>query len=396
MELLPKLEAQDRLLRVQSRMQAEGTDAILILQNTDLYYFSGTIQTGLLCLPASGDPLYLVQKSLARARMESPLERLLPLPGLKKAPEILAAEGFPNLRKIGLELDVLPAQLYLRLTAAFPAAEFVDASDWIRRVRMIKSKFEVGQMRHAAEMLRLAFGEIPGWMHAGVTELELSARLEGLLRRLGHQGMTRMRGFNYELTYGTISMGSNACHPTFFPGPVGFTGLYAAVPNGGSRRRLSPGDTMMADIVGGFGGYIADKTRTFSLGEPPANMEEAHDFAVQLIREIESMLKPGTSCERLWEYSLDRVKGTPYAEGYMGLGDSRVRFLGHGVGLELDELPVLARGFDLPLEAGMTIAVEPKIFFPGAGGVGLENTYLITESGFEQLTLFPEKIIRAG
>jgi Xaa-Pro aminopeptidase len=77
----------------------------------------------------------------------------------------------------------------------------------------------------------------------------------------------------------------------------------------------------------------------------------------------------------------------------MGIGDSQVRFVGHGVGLELDELPVLATGFDIPLEPGMTIAIEPKFFFPERGGVGIENTYLVTETGFENLTVFPEEIV---
>jgi Xaa-Pro aminopeptidase len=376
-------------------MRESGLDALFILQNTDLYYFSGTIQVGLLCIPAEGEPIYLVQKSLSRARQESPLERLVGIRSLRKAPEILATEGIHDLRKVGLEMDVIPAGHYLRLKEIFTAAEFVDFSEDIRRLRMVKSAHEVAQIRRAAEMLNLAFKEIPGWMRPGATELEISANLESLLRRLGHQGLVRMRGFNYEISYGTVSIGSNACQPTFFPGPVGFMGLYPAVPNGGSNFRLKPGDTLMADIVGGYGGYIADKTRTFSMGEPPTDMEAAHTLILEMLEEIEDMLKPGMSCERLWDYSLERVKDSPCAVGYMGLGDSQVRFLGHGVGLELDELPVLAKDSAIVLEPGMTLAVEPKIFFPGRGGVGVENTYLITESGCENLTPFPEKIIRA-
>ena len=121
-------------------------------------------------------------------------------------------------------------------------------------------------------------------------------------------------------------------------------------------------------------------------------MAEAHRFALDLNHEIELMLKPGALSSGIYQYALELVKSSPYANGFMGLGDSQVRFVGHGVGLELDELPVLAGGFDIPLEPGMTIAIEPKIFFPERGGVGIENTYLVTESGFENLTLFPEEI----
>jgi Xaa-Pro aminopeptidase len=149
----------------------------------------------------------------------------------------------------------------------------------------------------------------------------------------------------------------------------------------------------MADIVGGYGGYIADKTRIFVLGEPEREMADAHRFVLDLNREIESMLKPGILCSSIYQRALERVKDSPYASGFMGAADSQVRFVGHGVGLELDELPVLAGGFDIPLEPGMTIAIEPKLIFPERGGVGIENTYRVTESGFEKLTIFPEEII---
>jgi Xaa-Pro dipeptidase len=396
MDLLPKSEAVNRLRQMQSWMQNFSVDAVYVLQNADQYYFSGTVQVGLLCLPAAGDPIHLVQKSAARARIESPWERILPMPNLRKAPDILTGEGFRKPRRLGLEMDVLPASYYLRFQGLFPDVEFVDASEAIRQTRMIKSPYEVNQMRNAARMLERAFEEIPSWAHSGATELEISARLEGFLRLLGHQGITRMRGFNYEIGYGAVSSGPSASYPTCFPGPVGFIGLYPAILNGGSLRRLEQGDSLMVDVCGGYGGYIADKTRTFGVGDLDKDMRWAHEFLLRMNDEIEAMLKPGTSCASIYRYTLEHVGDSPYAATFMGVGDSKVRFVGHGVGLELDELPVLASGSDLPLEPGMTIAIEPKIFFPDHGGVGLENTYLITETGFENLTTYREEIIPLG
>ncbi len=222
MERVPRSEVEGRLRRIQAWMQATSVDAVLILQNADLFYFSGTVQVGLLCLPASGDPLYLVQKSLSRARMESPWEQLVPINSLKQAPDLLEGEGLGRLGRVGLELDVLPASYYLRFRSLLPKVDLVDASDAIRGVRMIKSAFEVREIREAAAMLERAFNEIPGWMRPGVSEIELHARLEGFLRLQGHQGLTRMRGFNNEIAYGTLSSGPSACYPTLFPGPVGF------------------------------------------------------------------------------------------------------------------------------------------------------------------------------
>jgi Xaa-Pro aminopeptidase len=395
MDLLPRSEAEHRVSRLQARMSETSLDAVFVYQNADLFYFSGTVQAGLFCLPPSGEPLYLVQKSVTRARNESPWARVIGMPNPKKAPDLLAAEGMTALGRVGLELDVLPANHLFRLQRLFPATEFVDVSDAIRTIRMIKSPYEVAQIRRAAKMLAQAFEKIPGWLRPGIREIELASRLEGFLRKQRHQGLVRMRSFNGEMGYGALSGGPSASYPTCFAGPVGFVGLYPAIPNGAGERPLASGDTLMADIVGGYGGYIADKTRTFGLPPIAPDFGKAHGFVLDLMADIEASLKPGVICEDIYSRCLARIEKSPYGEGFMGLGDSRVRFLGHGVGLELDELPVLAPGFTMALEPGMTIAVEPKIFFPGRGGVGIENTYLITESGCENLTDYPEEILTA-
>ncbi len=148
----------------------------------------------------------------------------------------------------------------------------------------------------------------------------------------------------------------------------------------------------MADLSGGYAGYISDQTRTYAIGELDADLRRAHDFVLELMRGIESMLKPGTPCSEIYKWAVRETEGGPYEDGFMGCGDNHVRFIGHGTGLELDELPVLTSKFDVPLQAGMTMSIEPKIFFTGRGGVGIENHYLITDAGFEKLSLFPEEI----
>ncbi len=393
MDLLPKSEPAHRVRQIQSWMQQNSVDAVFILQNTDLYYFSGTAQSGLLCLPSVGAPVYLVSKSLTRARQESAWERIIPISKLEDAPDILAAEGIRRLGKVGLEIDVLPTAYYLKICRLFPDAEFVDASKAIRMIRMIKSLYEVGQIRKASQMIVRAWQELPSWIRLGATELEVLAQMERFLRLQGHQGIQRTRGFNYEVGYGAFSAGPNACFPTSFPGSTGFMGLYPAISNTGSTRRLARGEPLLVDISGGYGGYLADAARTFVLGELAADMREAHKVLLRLNGEIESMLKPGTECRQICDFAFDSIKGSPYADNFMGAGDNRLRYVGHGVGLELDELPVLSSGSDLKLEPGMTLAIEPKIFFPERGGVGIENMYQITETGCEKLTSFREEII---
>jgi Xaa-Pro dipeptidase len=393
MHLLPAGEAQTRVRRMQRHLQESDTDAVFILQNADLYYFSGTIQSGLLCLPSHGEPLYLVNKSLARAREESAWKRLIPFSRLEDAPDILKAEGAGHFKKVGLELDVLPASHYLQILKSFPGVDFVDSAKTIRTVRMIKSPHEIEQIREAAQMLMRAWQQLPAWIVPGATELEVLAQMEQYLRLQGHQGIQRTRGFNYEVGYGAFSAGANACFPTSFPGSTGFRGLYPAISNTGSQRRLVRGEPLLVDICGGYGGYLADASRTYAIGELPSDMREAHERILQLNREIESLLEPGTECRKICDHAFDRMKDTPYAACFMGAGDNHMRYVGHGVGLELDEWPVLSSRNNSVLEAGMILAIEPKIFFPDRGGVGIENMYAITDTGFEKLTPFREDII---
>ncbi len=393
MDLLPSSEAKNRLRQMQAWMQETCVDAVFILQNADLYYFSGTIQRGLLCLPSHGQPVYLVNKSLSRARSEAAWDAVVAMPKLEDSRNILEAEGMGRLRRVGLEIDVLPAALYFRFARMFPEAQFVDASGAIRKIRMIKSSYEAGQIKNAAQMILEAWRQLPNWIRPGSTELEALAHMEHYLRLHGHQGIQRMRGFNYEVSYGAFSAGANACFPTSFPGSTGFLGLYPAISNTGSERSLMPGEPLLVDICGGYGGYLADAARTFALGGLAPDLLKAHEQVLALNREIESMLKPGVACNAICEHAFHYIEGVDCPGSFMGAGDNYLRYVGHGVGLELDELPVLAPGTDMKLEPGMTLAMEPKIFFPERGGVGIENMYLITESGFEKLTPYREEII---
>jgi Xaa-Pro aminopeptidase len=378
---------------MQRWMQPLSIDAVFVFQNADLYYFSGTIQSGVLCIPCEGNPVYLVKKSLARAKQECSWDCIIPFARMEEFPGILRDEAIKPLKRVGLEMDVLPAAYYLKIARLFPGVDFIDASGAIRAIRMTKSPYEIDQIKSAARMLLRAWEQLPGWIRPGATELEVLAQTEQFLRLQGHQGIQRMRGFNYEVGYGAFSAGASACVPTSFPGSTGFMGLYPAISNTGSERRLASGEPLLVDICGGYGGYLADAARTYVIGNLASDMLEAHAWVLELNDEIEAMLKPGVECSKICDHAFAKAEGTAYAETFMGSGDNHMRYLGHGVGLELDELPVLASGSSAKLESGMTLAIEPKIFFPDRGGVGIENMYRITDTGFEKLTQFREGII---
>jgi Xaa-Pro aminopeptidase len=387
MNYISRSELERRWTRVRRLMKC---DALVILQKADLYYLAGTTQDALLWFPAEGEPVLAVRKSFERAKVESAVERIVPMKSYRELPEIVPNPG----QTLGFELDVVPVSTYEQVVKnfSFAGSKPIDASMTLREARAVKTPYEINCIREAARQLDKAFLDIPAQLREGVAEFEVGARIEYVMRMAGHQGLSRVRRFNMEMHYGAVSFGDSAAYPHSFDGPVGVRGLYAAVPVMGGEKRLERGQPVVVDIVGGYDGYIADGTRIYSLGPLPAAIADAHRFVLELNAWIEGKLRVGNIPSAIYAEIQERVAKSPYAANFMGAGENQVRFVAHGVGLELDEFPVIAPKLDAPIEPGVVFAVEPKVFFPGVGGVGIENTYVITESGCERLTHCPQDV----
>jgi Xaa-Pro aminopeptidase len=291
-------------------------------------------------------------------------------------------------------MDVLPTKEFLRMQQRMSGAKLEDVSTLIRRARQTKSPFEQECMRQAARLHAEVFAEIPGLIRASRTELELSARIEYALRCREHQGLVRLRRWNQDLYYGPVVSGTSACYPTPFDGPVGAQGLYPALPQGAGRKELERGEPILVDLVFGYNGYFVDKARTFAVGSLSEESIDAYELCRNIQEEVVSMLKPGKPCSALYRQVVESFENrSPLWPHFMGCNDNKVAFLGHGVGLELDEWPLLTAGFEEILRPGMTLAIEPKFFPPGMGGIGLENTYLVTDEGAEKITDFPDDLV---
>jgi Xaa-Pro aminopeptidase len=392
-------ESDDRIARLQQGMNASGLDGCLITQNVGIYYLTGSMQTGYLFVPAAGAATYYVKRSLTRAQEESHV-RVAELGSLRSFGSQLR-EDYPMLFEggavsgrpsIGADLDVMPAQLYLRFVQAIPQAQWRDASALLRRTRSVKSEYEIGRIEAAARAAAKALDEGLRSLREGMTELELMAVIERTMRESGHIGLMRMRGYNQELVTGMVAAGDAAALPTYFDGPAGGSGLTPAFPQSSSFRPIRRGEPILLDIGCCIDGYVIDQTRTAVLGRLPDELERAYETAVAILRQTEASLKPGAVPEHLYAQALAMAEDAGLSDHFMGFGRDQVKFLGHGIGLEIDEWPVLARGFADPLVPGMVLAVEPKFTFPGAGVVGIENTYLVTENGCRTLTQSPERL----
>jgi Xaa-Pro aminopeptidase len=389
----PAAEIERRIGRLREGLVRAGLDAAVIVQHADLAYFSGTNQQAHLVVPARGEPRLLVRRVLERAQRESAVERIEPLRSLSQLAGALAEMGLGAGATVGFELDVLPAQAYLAYGRRLPGLEPADCSDVVRAVRAVKSAWDIEQMRAACEQVRRGAEAVPALIGAGVSEADVQLEVERVMRKAGHQGQLRFRGFNQEMHYGQILGGPSGAVAGYSDSPLCGPGPNAAVGKGPGGHVLAPGDIVIADLVGGHEGWLSDQTRTFAVGTPPADMAAAYDTAVAILRAVEERLAPGAAPSALFALSEEMAAAAGLGEHFMGAGAERVRFLGHGVGMEIDELPILAPGFDEPLVEGNVVAIEPKFVFPGRGAVGIENMYALTADGHETLTTAPEELI---
>ena len=387
---LPELSA--RIGQLQRHLMASGRDGALIVQKTDLFYFSGTSQQGWLYVPAQGKPVLMIFKECERAFAESSLEEKVSLAGLKKIPEVLADYGYPSPLVLGMELDVLPVNLYFQYLGVFKNSRIVDISHEIRLIRAVKSAYEIKKMRAAATLADKVAARVPDLLAVGKTEVALAGEVESYARSLGHQGIVRMRMWGSELFYGHILSGDAGAVPSYLASPTGGTGVSGAVGQGAGFRKIGRGEPVLVDYVFAMDGYLADHARIFSIGSLPEKLQRAHGAMLAIQEEMKGLLKAGAVAGEMYELMVTLAARHGYQDNFMGAGERRIRFTGHGVGLELDEYPFIAKGQQLTLQAGMVIALEPKTIFPGSGVVGIENTHLITADGLEPLTVFPDQI----
>jgi Xaa-Pro aminopeptidase len=273
-----------------------------------------------------------------------------------------------------------------------PEAELVDVSNPLRQIRALKTPFELERMQQAAAFSDRLAAYSAEQIRAGMTELALAGRIEAHARKLGHQGIVRMRMWNAELFYGHLMAGAAAAVPSFLASPTGGIGASAAVSQGASARRLRPNEPILLDYVFVHEGYINDQARIFSIGALADDLMAAHEAMLKVQAAVSRAAKPGTVTGELYKLALDTAIDLGYGDHFMGADPRRIRFVGHGVGLELDEYPFLAQGQTMTLAQNMTIALEPKLIFPGRGVVGIENTHAVTPDGLRPFGRYPEQI----
>jgi Xaa-Pro dipeptidase len=391
----PFKEIEGRISRLKTAMEDHDIEAILVVQKMDLYYLSGTTQDSILFIPLEARPLLLVKRELGRAEIESPIEDVVGLTSVRELPALIQGRCGRLPHSLGLELDVLPVRDYVRYQDLFKGSRLADASPLIRDLRRIKSPFEIELMRAAGEIGRKTFQQGREILKQGMTEIEFGGQLETVAKGYGHEGLLRVRSLTYEAYAWHVLSGPTGGIVSQSDSPMGGLGLSPAFPVGASLREMRANEPILVDFGTCYHGYQADETRMFSIGTMSTKFIDAYQACREIHDEVLKEVRPGADCEALFLKTLGLAERLGYGESYLGPPGLQTRFVGHGIGLELNEPPFLAKGHSYPLEQGMTFAVEPKIVFPGEGAVGIENTVLVTRDGYEILTPLEMDILEA-
>lgn len=376
-----------RIQKIRNNMLHGEKSALLIGANTNLYYSTGRFFRGYVYVPFTGEPVWFIIKP--RIYEEEINVRFIRKP--EEIPALLLEMAYPLPEIIGLEeMDLSYADI-IRLKALFPEARLSDASLVLKKARMIKTEWEISEMKADGVHQTNVYSKIGECYHKGMSDLDLQIEIEKKLRLEGSLGVSRVAGNLMEINMGSVISGENADNPGPYEFTMGGSGVDPSLPVGADNSEILEGTTVMIDMNGAFNGYQTDMTRVWALGEIPSLAKKAHECSIEILRFLEKITVPGLPVKDMYQESLKIVNKYGLADFFMG-HKSQVGFIGHGVGIELNEIPAITPKSKEMIRENMTLAIEPKFVIPHVGAVGVENTYVVRKQGLENITSFPESI----
>lgn len=380
-------DLQTRRKLLQHEMQKSGVDACILTTGVNVFYVAGCIYNGYFYLPVVGEAFHFLKRTT-----EAVLENAVFIRKPEQIAEELEKRGLPLPRKVLLEVDVLSFTECNRLISSLQIAETANASTLLRQLRSVKTEFEISQIRKCAQKHIEVYQQIPRLYKKGMTDFELQFEIEHLMRQQGSQGIFRSYGANMDIYMGSLLVGENAETPSPFDFALGGKGGSPMLPLGACGETIREGNAIMVDMAGNYGAWMTDMTRVFSVGKLSDLAYKAHDVSIEIHETMKLHTKQGTPCADLYNMAVDLVNKNGLEAYFMGT-KLQAKFVGHGVGLEINEPPVLTPRSKEVFVSNTVFAFEPKFVIPHVGAVGIENTYLVHDKNVENLTVLDESII---
>lgn len=379
-------EISSRIKRLFDEMNTSGNDwdAVFLVSKINQYYLTGTMQDGIFVLKKDGSYAYFARTSFERAKIECLIDNVYPMVSYKDVVNVIGKD----IQNIFIETEIATYGMIERLKKYFDLSSIKSIDKIMLKIRSVKSRYELSCMFESGRQHKYFFESIvPGLLKEGMNEAELTAEMYEKMVKLGYHGVSRFSMFQIETVVGQMGFGANSLYPTCFDGPGGMKGMHPAVPIIGDRERLlKKGDLVFVDTGYGVNGYHTDRTQIYMFGKnPPEEVIKIHRECMSIQKKTALLLKPGNIPSEIYNKIMSELK-PEFLQNFMGFGSRKVKFLGHGVGLHIDEFPVIAEGFNDPLIENMVIAIEPKKGIENFGVVGVEDTYIVTKDGGECIT----------
>ena len=382
-----------KVSKIQREMAEAGADSLLLRSIPAFLYLTGTVMQGFIYVPAEGEPLWFLEHPSDTRPVEDD-SRIFRIRKPEEIPALLKETGYEIGPGTALELGQMPVSDFLRLSklSASGHVSETDGSQILRRARMIKTADELEEMRRLAKIQVQVYRESPGLYRPCMTDSDWQHEIEYAMRRHGSIGLFRTYGWRMESFQGNVITGATASAPAPYDFAMGGRG-YDAYPFGASGTVIEPGHTVMIDMAGNYGTLQTDMTRTYTLGEVPEEARRAHGVSLKMHEMFRETVRPGKPIAEVYNRCLQMADEAGLGDYFMGTKEWKSKFVGHGLGIEINELPVLTARQKGNFEEGMAIAFEPKFVLPEIGPVGAENTYIITSGEPENITSFPMDLI---
>lgn len=387
LQLLPAGEFAERLGKVTGAMAEAGLDGVLVSDNANLFYLTGRIFCGYIYISRDGSVSYFLRRpsvlegdNVHRIRKPEDMADIL-------------GDSVNSALTVGFTVDDTPYSTIMRLAKAIGSPAIANGSAVLRRARSVKTAMEIQLIAQSGERLSNIYRQVPHLYREGMTDIELQIEIERSLRLHGCLGKFPVSGSELEIFMGNVLTGDNADTPSPYDFAMGGAGLGPSLPVGADGTLIRPGKPVMVDMNANFDGYLADSTRCYITGECPAEATRANDLSRNICAAIADAARPGVEARAMYQLALKMVDEAGMADYFMG-HRSHAGFVGHGIGITVNEMPVLAPRSRDVFVAGNVIAVEPKFVIPGIGAVGVENSYEIVADGpARRLTNAPEEIV---
>ncbi|MGI6717688.1 MAG: M24 family metallopeptidase [Bacteroidales bacterium] len=383
-------ELKNRIKRLQDIIVKEKVDGCIINSSVNLFYLCDFIFDGFLYILPEGNPIFFIKRPIGIEGDD--------VFYIRKPEQILdllssnLKENFRKPNRIFIENDVTSYNTVIRIQNALGNPEMVNVSGIMRDIRALKSNYEIDQMRKNAKLQADVYRKIPSIYKPGITDIEYQIEVEYLMRKNGSLGVYRSFGSNMDIFMGTVLVGDNAHKASPFDFALGGSGMTNFLPIGASGTKLEEGQTILFDMAGNYSPWQTDMSRTFAIGKVSEKVVMAHNVSIEMHNWILDNVKEGTLCSDIYNYCIDTAKKYNFSEYFMGIMQ-QAKFVGHGLGLEINEPPVLSPRSKDVLKENMTFAFEPKFVLPKIGPAGIENTYLVKKDGLEKITICEEDLI---